>query len=118
MVLLDSYPVRAEHDGIFGHMAMAIPEKEVTFGPFDSAQLSAFGRYVDLLPDFEKEPVRAPVLFVQAADSFVEQPAGDTSWQATWDGADAVRTVPGTHFTLVESDVDTTARVVDEWLLG
>ncbi|WP_370644564.1 SDR family NAD(P)-dependent oxidoreductase [Actinoplanes sp. L3-i22] len=118
VVLLDSYPVRAEHDGIFGHMAMAIPEKEVTFGPFDSAQLSAFGRYVDLLPDFEKEPVRAPVLFVQAADSFVEQPAGDTSWQATWDGADAVRTVPGTHFTLVESDVDTTARVVDEWLLG
>ncbi|BCJ41922.1 hypothetical protein GCM10010168_88180 [Actinoplanes ianthinogenes] len=116
VVLLDSYPVRAENDGIFGHMAMAIPEKEVTFGPFDSAQLSAFGRYVDLLPGFEKAPISAPVLFVQAADSFVEQAPGDSSWQATWDGADAVRTVPGTHFTLVESDVETTAAAVDEWL--
>ncbi|MEU3457840.1 alpha/beta fold hydrolase, partial [Micromonospora sp. NPDC006766] len=116
VVLLDSYPVQAENDGIFGHMAMAIPEKEVTFGPFDSAQLSAFGRYVDLLPDFRRESVTAPVLFVQAADSFVDASPQDNSWQATWDGADAVRTVPGTHFTLVESDVETTARAVDEWL--
>ncbi|MET0422599.1 MAG: type I polyketide synthase, partial [Actinoplanes sp.] len=116
VVLLDSYPVEAGNDGIFGHMAMAIPEKEATFGPFDSAQLSAFGRYVDLLPGFRREPVTAPVLFVQAADSFVEEEPQDASWQATWEGADAVRTVPGTHFTLVESDVDTTAQAVDEWL--
>ncbi|GAB2608919.1 polyketide synthase [Paractinoplanes abujensis] len=116
VVLLDSYEVEPGNDGIFGHMAMAIEEKEATFGPFDSAQLSAFGRYVDLLAEFRRDPLTAPLLFVQAADSFVEAEPEDSSWQATWAGADVLRTVPGTHFSLVESDVDTTAEVVDEWL--
>jgi surfactin synthase thioesterase subunit len=39
-----------------------------------------------------------------------------TDWQATWDAADAVRTVPGTHFTIAEQDAPTTAQAIDEWL--
>ncbi|WP_445978205.1 SDR family NAD(P)-dependent oxidoreductase [Streptomyces castrisilvae] len=120
LVLLDTYYMGAANDAIFDQMASAVPDKAATLGSFSSAELSAMGRYVELLPQFTQADIEAPVLFVRAGDLFeAGQEAGvgkAGDWQADWEGADTVATVPGTHFTIVEQHVDTTAPVIDGWL--
>ncbi|MEV7523949.1 type I polyketide synthase [Streptomyces sp. NPDC091371] len=120
LVLLDTYYMGAANDALFDQMAFAVPDKAATLGSFSSAELSAMGRYVELLPQFRQEDIEAPVLFVRAGDLFrTAEDAGiepDADWQADWEGADTVATVPGTHFTIVEQHVDTTAPVIDSWL--
>ncbi|MEU9143527.1 type I polyketide synthase [Streptomyces sp. NPDC048349] len=120
LVLLDTYSMGATNDALFDQMAFAVPDKAATLGSFSSAELSAMGRYVELLPQFRQEDIEAPVLFVRAGDLFAmgegADIAPDADWQADWEGADTVATVPGTHFTIVEQHVDTTAPVIDRWL--
>ncbi|MGW7191415.1 SDR family NAD(P)-dependent oxidoreductase, partial [Streptomyces sp. NPDC054838] len=123
LVLLDTYYMGATNDALFDQMAFAVPDKAATLGSFSSAELSAMGRYVELLPQFRQDRIEAPVLFVragdlfaQAEDSAIAQDAPEAAWQADWEGADTVATVPGTHFTIVEQHVDTTAPVIDRWL--
>ncbi|WP_329377769.1 type I polyketide synthase [Streptomyces sp. NBC_01351] len=120
LVLLDTYYMGESNDAIFDQMAFAVPDKAATLGSFSSAELSAMGRYVELLPQFRQEDIEAPVLFVRAGDLFqMGEDADiepDADWQADWEGADTVATVPGTHFTIVEQHVDTTAPVIDSWL--
>ncbi|THA71788.1 SDR family NAD(P)-dependent oxidoreductase [Streptomyces sp. A0958] len=120
LVLLDTYYMGAANDAIFDQMASAVPDKAATLGSFSSAELSAMGRYVELLPQFTQADIEAPVLFVRAGDLFeAGEEAGvgkGGDWQADWEGADTVATVPGTHFTIVEQHVDTTAPVIDGWL--
>ncbi|WP_406365859.1 SDR family NAD(P)-dependent oxidoreductase [Streptomyces sp. NBC_01546] len=120
LVLLDTYYMGATNDALFDQMAFAVPDKAATLGSFSSAELSAMGRYVELLPQFRQDAIEAPVLFVRAGDLFEMGDdaaiAPDAGWQADWEGADTVATVPGTHFTIVEQHVDTTAPVIDSWL--
>jgi hypothetical protein len=76
------------------------------------------GRYVELLPEFTMQTVAAPVLFVQAGELF-EMGSGDqaaVNWQATWESAHTVLTVPGTHFTIAEQNAGTTAQAIEGWL--
>jgi thioesterase domain-containing protein/acyl carrier protein len=123
VILLDTYRVTEDGDdeggsGIFRQMAMAVPEKAAELGAFNSAQLSAMGRYVELLPKFTLQTVAAPVLFVQAGELF-EMGSGDptaANWQATWESAHTVLTVPGTHFTIAEQNAGTTAQAIEGWL--
>ncbi|WNI23572.1 type I polyketide synthase [Streptomyces sp. ITFR-16] len=119
LVLLDTYYMGRTNDAIFDQMAFAVPDKAATLGSFSSAELSAMGRYVELLPQFGQADIEAPVLFVRAGDLFEageDAGIGGRDWQADWEGADTVATVPGTHFTIVEQHVDTTAPVIDSWL--
>lgn len=119
LVLLDTYYMGAANDAIFDQMASAVPDKAATLGSFSSAELSAMGRYVELLPQFTQADIEAPVLFVRAGDLFEageRAGVGEGGWQADWQGAETVATVPGTHFTIVEQHVDTTAPVIDGWL--
>ncbi|MFE9780489.1 SDR family NAD(P)-dependent oxidoreductase [Streptomyces sp. NPDC005775] len=120
LVLLDTYYMGRTNDAIFDQMAFAVPDKAATLGSFSSAELSAMGRYVELLPQFTQADIEAPVLFVRAGDLFErgEDAAIEpgNGWQADWEGAHTVATVPGTHFTIVEQHVDTTAPVIDSWL--
>jgi surfactin synthase thioesterase subunit len=126
LIMADSYRVgHGINEAIFDQMAFAVEERASVLGEFSSAELSAMGRYAELLPDFREQDLAAPLLFVQAAELFAMNgdPAveGDPmlrgdGWQATWEQADTVRTVPGTHFTIAEQDAATTARVIDGWL--
>ncbi|MET0132130.1 MAG: type I polyketide synthase, partial [Kibdelosporangium sp.] len=120
VILLDTYRVTEDGtdeggSGIFQQMALAVPAKADELGAFSSTELSAMGRYVELLPKFTLEAVTAPVLFVQASELF-EQGAGAGDWQATWESAHTVLTVPGTHFTIAEQNAGTTARAIEGWL--
>jgi acyl transferase domain-containing protein/short-subunit dehydrogenase len=126
VVLLDTYTVSEAGGGdqskLFEHLALGLLDKESSFGQFDTAKLTGMSRYMDLLPEFKLGKLEAPVLFVRAADSFVSEldgpaPEGTEDWQAgSWDADHDVRETPGTHFTIVEENVETTAAVVNEWL--
>ncbi|MBQ0852011.1 SDR family NAD(P)-dependent oxidoreductase [Streptomyces sp. BH-SS-21] len=121
IVLLDSFQVRDEAMTVGQEsLALNLLEMEPTFGRFGSARLSAMGLYANLLLDFTPGALRAPVLFVQAAESFITgpggEPGGDRWLAAPWNATQTLRTAPGDHFSLVQEDAETTARIVDEWI--
>ncbi|MFD5625988.1 SDR family NAD(P)-dependent oxidoreductase [Streptomyces sp. NPDC127072] len=121
IVLLDSFQVRDEAMTV-GQESLArnLLAMEPTFGRFGSARLSAMGLYANLLLDFAPGELRAPVLFVQASESFIaapgEEPGGDRWLAAPWDATQTLRKAPGNHFSLVQEDAETTALIVDEWI--
>ncbi|WP_447008491.1 alpha/beta fold hydrolase [Saccharothrix isguenensis] len=120
VVLIDSY--RVDGGGVssrvFDEMSLGLVARDSEFGLFDSAGLSAMTRYFDLLPHFSLAPVAAPVLFVGADRSFVpDDTSGAEDWRALpWNRRHDLRTVPATHFTIVEEDAEPTARAIEEWL--
>ncbi|MGW7492579.1 thioesterase domain-containing protein, partial [Streptomyces sp. NPDC054786] len=121
VVLVDTYRVSGSgvSAGFFHQMAVALVEQDAEFGLFDSTGLSAMTRYFDLLPTFSLDPVEAPVLFLAADRSFMPagEATGDDEWRATpWHPEHTLRTVPATHFTIIEDDAEPTAALVEEWL--
>ncbi|MFI6584143.1 type I polyketide synthase [Embleya sp. NPDC050493] len=122
VVLLDSYAVvDNEMPEGFEHMTYRMLAMEEAFGPYDSAQLSAMARYFHLLPDFTRESVGAPVLFVGAGKSFKPETGdvvrdGEFLRARPWDAAHTLRLSPGNHFGLVEEDAESTARIIEDWL--
>ncbi|MEU7281910.1 type I polyketide synthase [Streptomyces sp. NPDC045431] len=128
LVLVDTYRVTREAGGgmqaqVFEQLAGALVDRDSEFGLFDTAGLSAMRAYFDLLPQFSLAPLAAPVLFVGAGRSFLsggtESAGADDGWQARpWHPEHTYRTVPATHFTIVEEDAEHTARTVEEWITG
>jgi thioesterase domain-containing protein len=134
LVLVDTYRVTQEAGGgmqaqVFEQLAGALVDRDSQFGLFDTTGLSAMRAYFDLLPLVPLEPVATPVLFVGAERSFLsgdQDPSGlpsasgtDEGWRARpWHADHTYRTVPATHFTIVEEDAQHTARVMEEWISG
>ncbi|MEV4602760.1 SDR family NAD(P)-dependent oxidoreductase [Amycolatopsis sp. NPDC049253] len=119
-VLLDTYVI---HDGTgeevraseeaAADLAKGMLRHESQYGSFDRTKLTAMARYMDLLPRITVTDLTTPSLLVRPTDPF--DPAA-TTWRTTWSHAGATRTVPGHHFTLIDTDAPTTAHAVAEWL--
>ncbi|MDT0574234.1 type I polyketide synthase, partial [Streptomyces sp. DSM 3412] len=123
VVLLDSYRADggADLDGDFWiSMVEGLFAREEIFGRFDSARLSAMGRYARLVGEVKPADITAPVLFVRPERSLTagdpDMDGGADDWRASWDSADTVLDVPGDHFGIVEDQADLTAAAVEEWL--
>ncbi|MEU5158994.1 type I polyketide synthase [Streptomyces sp. NPDC020875] len=137
VVLLDTYPVtdtgdtaaddEANRADFAADVAIGALTREEWYGQAGTnTTLTAMARYMSLLPDFPAPEITTPTLLVRAADRFVPaadettapaRDAGDdTRWETTWRRADAEKTVPGDHFSMVEGDAATTASAVEEWL--
>ncbi|WP_329406153.1 type I polyketide synthase [Streptomyces sp. NBC_00704] len=121
VVLLDSYRVQDEAMVVgMERLARSLLEVERTVGRYDSTRLSAMSRYFDILPDFKLDAVSAPVLFVSATGDFLDRAQyegdpGDLSARP-WDPDHELRAAPGSHFTLIQDDAETTAGVVEDWV--
>ncbi|QFU87514.1 Phenolphthiocerol synthesis polyketide synthase type I Pks15/1 [Amycolatopsis sp. YIM 10] len=122
LALVDSYRVTAggTSERVFAQLSTALVEQDTAFGLFDGASLSAMNHYFDLLPQIALEPAGVPTLFVGADRSFIDGDGdgdGTQDWRALpWDPAFTHELVPATHFTIVEDDVEPTARTVEHWL--
>ncbi|GAB3370611.1 hypothetical protein GCM10027360_42510 [Amycolatopsis echigonensis] len=125
VVLLDSYAM--DDGGDVGDtvrdMAAGMVEREEQYGPFDRDKLTAMAYYLGLLDGVELPRVEVPTVlvrpdrrFVIAGDSVERAGEDPGSWRTTWDRADVVVTVPGDHFSIVDGDVETTAKAVEGWL--
>jgi thioesterase domain-containing protein len=128
VVLLDTYEVDEGGDQVVdtvSDMATGMLERESQYGPFDRAKLTAMARYLSVLEEAELTEVSAPTVllrperrFTTRADDPSRAHDDPASWQTTWTRADAIITVPGDHFSLVEDNAGTTAKAVHEWLIG
>ncbi|WSE26425.1 SDR family NAD(P)-dependent oxidoreductase [Amycolatopsis rhabdoformis] len=128
LVLLDSYEMAGggeETADTVADMAGGMLEREEQYGPFDRDKLTAMAHYLGLLDGLPlAEPVVPTVLvrpefrFTTAADDPARAHEDPSSWRTTWQRADAVLTVPGDHFSLVDTDAETTAKAVADWLGG
>ncbi|WP_344866773.1 SDR family NAD(P)-dependent oxidoreductase [Planomonospora alba] len=122
VVLLDTYPPDSQlaMEAVVGRMAVNLLDREATFGRFDSARLSAMGRYIGMIHDFELRDLDAPILLVRP-ESWLGGVAGDVipdvgEWRTSWETAHTVLEVPGDHFTMVEDEAPATARAMEDWL--
>ena len=120
VVLLDSYEMDGGSDATadtVADMASGMLDREEQFGPFDRDKLTAMAHYLGLLESASLGDVTVPTVLVQPEDRFTTGSASDDStWRTTWHRADTVVTVPGDHFSLVDTDAETTAKAVDTWL--
>jgi short-subunit dehydrogenase len=124
IVLLDTYAIsgdaamggdEADREAAAASLAKGMLSNESQYASFDRTKLTAMARYMDLLPQIGISGIGTPSLLVRPSDPF--DPAA-TSWRTTWAHAGTVRTVPGHHFTLIDTDAPTTAGAVAEWLAG
>jgi pimaricinolide synthase PimS1 len=121
VVLLDSYEMDGGGDATadtVADMAGGMLEREEQFGPFDRDKLTAMAHYLGLLESASLGEVTVPTVLVQPENRFTtgSSASDDSSWRTTWHRADTVVTVPGDHFSLVDTDAETTAKAVDTWL--
>ncbi|WP_370147137.1 type I polyketide synthase [Streptacidiphilus sp. EB129] len=118
VVLLDTYlsgdHAMTQFDDV---LVSGMFDREDRAAPMDDTRLTAMGRYLRLLDDWQPPALRAPVLLVRASSPLAEPPADSTvDWRASWAGAHTVLDVPGDHWSLMEEHVRTTAKAVRDWL--
>ncbi|MBG0566329.1 SDR family NAD(P)-dependent oxidoreductase [Actinoplanes sp. NEAU-A11] len=120
VVLLDTY--RPDTGELLGelipqvlHGLLARQERMAGDGPGSGgdAWLTAMARYLHF--DWTPAPICAPVLLVRATDP-MPGGTGDGDWRAGWPTAATTLTVPGDHFTMLETYAGDTARAVHDWL--
>jgi thioesterase domain-containing protein len=117
VVLLDTYlPSGATTGGIFDGMLTGLFERERAVGRFDSAKMSAMGRYMALFGRYEPRELTVPVLFIRPADPLGRQTPDGGEWRAGWATAHELVEVPGDHFSIVEDRADSTATAIRKWL--
>jgi pimeloyl-ACP methyl ester carboxylesterase len=113
VVMLDTY--RLDHPYLsvdHERFLSLLYEREGRAVRFDRSRLSAFRWSVDLFYDWRPGQLAAPTLLLRASEPVV---ADFSDWRTDM-SADAVRDVPGNHYTLLEEHAGTTAAAVSAWL--
>ncbi|MER6877854.1 alpha/beta fold hydrolase, partial [Amycolatopsis sp. NPDC000673] len=113
LCLLDTYEIGGPGENAVHAMAGEVLTRQDD-GGFDRAQLTAMGRYLDLLATAGPPDLQVPTVLLRSARSFGD--LAGPEWQTTWSRADRVETVPGDHFSLVAEDAQSTASAVEAWL--
>ncbi|HWH94446.1 MAG TPA: type I polyketide synthase [Baekduia sp.] len=82
----------------------------------DDDRLGAMGTYLGLLSTWTPPAPVAPTLLVKATEP-VPGVVRVGDWTASWPLRHAAIDLPGTHLTILEDHVETTARAVEDWLV-
>jgi acyl transferase domain-containing protein/NADPH-dependent curcumin reductase CurA/thioesterase domain-containing protein/acyl carrier protein len=114
VVLIDSYTMETAWpiaDVVIDRMLVG----DGAHPAIDDDRLTAMGAYLAMLSRWAPPAPAAPTLLIKASDPVpgVVQ-VGD--WTASWTQRDAAVVAPGTHLTILEDHVETTARAVEDWL--
>ncbi|MCW3050669.1 MAG: hypothetical protein JWO74_4953, partial [Solirubrobacterales bacterium] len=116
VVLLDSYTIESMWrltDPVFDRMILA----EGSGPEITEHTLMAMGTYLGMLATWAPTQAVAPTLLVKASDP-MPGVVDDGDWTATWTAHHTTVEVPGSHLTMLEDHADSTARAIEEWLLG
>ena len=76
----------------------------------------AMGVYLGMLSRWTPDEPVAPTLLVKARDP-VPGLIRYGDWTASWSSRHAAVELPGSHLTILEDHADTTAQLVDDWLV-
>jgi NAD(P)-dependent dehydrogenase (short-subunit alcohol dehydrogenase family)/thioesterase domain-containing protein/acyl carrier protein len=116
VVLIDSYTMDTMWrvtDPVFDRMLAA----EGSRSEITEDTLMAMGTYLGMLATWAPTQAVAPTLLVKASDP-MPGVVDDGDWTATWTAHHTTVEVPGSHLTMLEEHADSTARAIEEWLLG
>ncbi len=78
--------------------------------------LLAFGAYTRLIGQWAPVALDVPSVLLRASDPV--RLAADPTPLPPWPLTDEVIEVPGSHFSVLEQDVESTAEALEEWLSG
>jgi acyl transferase domain-containing protein len=117
VVLIDTLSLAPDAAAeVLGNVTWAMLTREDVRVSVSDAGLTAMAAYGGLLTGWEPIEVAAPTLALRAdaltADMFTE-----LAWVAASGFAHETVEVPGNHIALMEENVDSTARAVENWLL-
>jgi acyl transferase domain-containing protein/thioesterase domain-containing protein len=127
VVLIDSYhPEQTGFAGATGAETRSIGleiltrllrvgEVEQLGGRLDDARLTATLAYLRLLAEVEVGPIESPVLLVRAAEPIDEDPRA-AAWRPRWEVPHEAVDAPGNHLTIMDAQVETTAKAISAWL--
>jgi thioesterase domain-containing protein len=115
LVLIDTYPAT---DGKFAGVMRSVLSEALdndAFGFMGDERLLAMAAYMRLFAGWEPQPIPTPTLLVSASEPMPSL-AGDDRWRSSWALCDETVDVPGSHFTMMEESVDSTAEAIDAWI--
>ncbi|OLF06421.1 type I polyketide synthase, partial [Actinophytocola xanthii] len=102
----------ADYTAMTRNIVTRFEQEEGGAAQVDSTRLSAMARWLNRLPDMERERTTAPVLLLrcgEVADTPPEQ-------RALLTAGDSIRTLHATHESLAQEDAEQTAQRLEEWL--
>jgi acyl transferase domain-containing protein len=79
----------------------------------DDIRVTATVAYLRLLAELEVKPLDCPVLLLTAADPLLP---GADAWRAQWEVPHEAIEIPGSHLTVLDTEVTSTAAVIESWL--
>ncbi|MEW1723524.1 type I polyketide synthase [Streptomyces sp. NPDC093109] len=118
VVVIDGYPMTSPHiNRVQDQLLKGMFEREERFVSLDGTRLTAMGWYCGMYEFWEPRAVDTPTLLLRATvplEGMTDDPASE-EWRAVWP-ATKVLDVPGDHFTVMEDHLETTTRVIKDWL--
>ncbi len=116
LVLIDTYPPESDTIlKIVPDLMQKIIAQEDTYMPLSDVELIAMGAYIRLFAEWEPNDIACPTLLIRAAEP-VPGWSADVEWRSHWNFSHDVIDTPGSHFTILEKDADSTAAAVQTWL--
>ncbi|MCM3812097.1 SDR family NAD(P)-dependent oxidoreductase [Streptomyces sp. DR7-3] len=118
VVVIDGYPMTSPHiNRVQDQLLKGMFEREERFVSLDGTRLTAMGWYCGMYEFWEPRAVDTPTLLLRATvplEGMTDDPESE-EWRAVWP-ATKVLDVPGDHFTVMEDHLETTTRVIKDWL--
>jgi len=115
LIKVDTYSSAGLGD-VTPHVLAGMRERAGSYFDLTDHRLTAMAAYMELVESGEVGDVRLPGLLVRAADPMPGMVDVDNT-HVQGEGMQDVRTVPGDHFTMMETHASHVAQVVDEWLV-
>jgi malonyl CoA-acyl carrier protein transacylase/thioesterase domain-containing protein/acyl carrier protein len=113
LVLIDTY-ARDALTGVLPHVMGEILSGERA-GAIGDSRLMAMGAYFRMFSEWQPRALSSPVLLLRASEPLPGQ-AREGEWQAAYDFADSVVTVPGNHFTMIQEHAHAAVQAMEEWI--
>ncbi|MFF4739562.1 beta-ketoacyl synthase N-terminal-like domain-containing protein [Streptomyces sp. NPDC001262] len=117
LVLLDTpWPDQAFHDEVLPHVlgVAAVRQRDFTAHGIPAHRLTATGGYLRALTGWQPAPISTPTLLLRARQTLPEF-ASDDRWARPWQLPHTQRTVPGDHFTMLDTHASALADAVRTW---
>ncbi|MEU1245014.1 acyltransferase domain-containing protein [Micromonospora parva] len=118
VVFLDTFS-RSANSFSIPLMISQIVGVEDAFVVPDDTRLVAMGGYARVYADWQPRALAAPTLLVRAREAVPlpgAAPTDATTERPGWDFATKTVAVPGDHFSMLDTHVETTATAIDDWL--
>ncbi|WP_406276815.1 SDR family NAD(P)-dependent oxidoreductase [Nocardia sp. NBC_00881] len=120
VILIDSFEREQAANIPIDQLVGSMLERESELGTFNSANVTASIRWLDLLRDYAWSPLRNSVLFIKCANPFfyTTSAAGEREYMIAdpWSDSQIVRSVEADHYSAISDDAPSVVEIIEDWL--